>query len=74
MQLQNKHDTDDSWIYERNPDTGEIFRRKYGDYDSPRELINPEINAIPNIKDVAEDFTTKFIDYEAAALHLKGAE
>jgi len=28
------------YIYERNPDTGEIFRRKYGDFDSPRELIN----------------------------------
>ena len=30
------------YIYERNPDTGEIFRRKFGDYDSPRELINAE--------------------------------
>jgi len=28
------------YIYERNPDTGEIFRRKLGDYSSPRELIN----------------------------------
>ena len=28
------------YIYERNPDTGEIFRRKFGDYDSPRELID----------------------------------
>ena len=27
------------YIYERNPDTGEIFRRKLGDYSSPRELI-----------------------------------
>ena len=38
------------YIYERNPDTGEIFRRKFGDYDSPRECINPEINSVPNIK------------------------
>jgi hypothetical protein len=50
MQLQNKHDTDDRWIFERNPDTGEIFKRKCGDYDSPRELVNPEINSVPNIK------------------------
>ena len=28
---------EDRYIYERNPDTGEIFRRKFGDYDSPRE-------------------------------------
>ena len=28
------------YIYERNPDTGEIFRRRSGDYKSPRELIN----------------------------------
>ena len=62
MKLQNKHDTDDRWIYERNPDTGEIFRRKFGDYDSPRECINPEVNAVPNI------------DYEAAALNLNGQE
>jgi hypothetical protein len=51
-----------TYIYERNPDTGEIFRRKYGDFDSPRELVNPEVNAVPNI------------DYEAAALNLKGQE
>ena len=38
------------YIYERNPDTGEIFRRKFGDYDSPREVLNPEINSVPNIK------------------------
>ena len=38
------------YIYERNSDTGEIFRRKKGDYDSPRECINPEINSVPNIK------------------------
>ena len=50
------------YIFERNPDTGEIFRRKYGDYDSPRELVNPEINSVPTI------------DYESAALNLKGQE
>ena len=38
------------YIYERNPDTGEIFKRKFGDYNSPRECINPEINSVPNIK------------------------
>ena len=27
------------YIYERNPDTGEVFRRKFGNYDK-RELIN----------------------------------
>ena len=37
-------------IYERNPDTGEIFRRKKGDYKAPREVLNPEINSVPNIK------------------------
>ena len=58
MKLQNKHDTDDRWIFERNPDTGELFRRKYGDYDSPRELIKNTIK--------------ETIDYEAAAINLKG--
>ena len=35
-------DDEVKYIYERNPDTGEIFRRKLGDYDSPRELISTE--------------------------------
>ena len=39
-----------TYIYERNPDTGEVFRRKKGDYNSPRECIHPEINSVPNIK------------------------
>ena len=33
-------DDEVKYIYERNPDTGEIFRRKLGDYSSPRELIH----------------------------------
>ena len=33
-------DKNQPYIYERNPDTGEIFRRKLGDYSSPRELIH----------------------------------
>jgi len=32
-------DKETRYIYERNPDTGEIFRRKFGDYETPRELI-----------------------------------
>ena len=49
------------YIYERNSDTGEVFRRKKGDYDN-KELVNPEINSVPTI------------DYESAALNLKGQE
>ena len=40
-----------TYIYERNPDTGEIFRRKFGDYDSPRECINPEVIQLANKHD-----------------------
>ena len=29
---------EDTYIFERNPDTGEVFRRKFGNYDK-RELI-----------------------------------
>jgi hypothetical protein len=28
------------YIYERNPDTGDVYRRRFGDYDTPREKIN----------------------------------
>ena len=36
------------YIYERNSDTGEIFRRKKGDYAN-KECINPAVNSVPNI-------------------------
>ena len=47
MQLQNKHDTDDRWIYERNPDTGQMYRREFGDYDTPRVQIDKDGNPLP---------------------------
>ena len=28
-------------VYEKNPDTGQVFRRRIGDYDTPREEIVP---------------------------------
>jgi hypothetical protein len=34
-----KSKKDIPYIYERNPDTGDVFRRRSGDYTSPRELI-----------------------------------
>ena len=36
------------YIYERNPDTGEIFRRRAMDYHN-RECINPAVNSVPNL-------------------------
>lgn len=63
MKLQNKHDKDDRWIYERNPDTGEIKKRRPGDYGN-EQIVNPAVNAVPNIG----------IDYEEAALNLNGQE
>ena len=36
------------YIYERNPDTGEIFRRRALDYNN-RECINPAVNSVPNV-------------------------
>ena len=50
------------YIYERNPDTGEIFKRRKGDYNSPRECINPEINSVPNIKTEIMDMISLY-DY-----------
>ncbi len=44
--LENKEEQ--PYIYERNPDTGEIFRRRAGDYDN-RECINPAVNSIPQL-------------------------
>mgnify|MGYP001260357771 CR=1 FL=1 len=62
MNLQNKHEKDDRWIFERNPDTEEIFRRKVGEPHSSRECINPEVRA-PKC--------SEFID---KALNLNGQE
>ena len=50
------------YVYERNPDTGEIFRRKKGDYNAPREVLNPEINSVPNIKTEIMDMISLY-DY-----------
>ena len=61
MKLKNKHDKDDGWIFERNPDTGEIKKRKPGDYGN-EQIVNPSVNSVPNI------------DYEAAALNLRGTK
>ena len=33
------HMVNKGWIFERNPSTGDIFRRRVGDYDN-REKIN----------------------------------
>jgi hypothetical protein len=33
------HLLDRGWIFERNPSTGDVFRRRVGDYDN-REKIN----------------------------------
>jgi len=32
------------YIYERNPDTGQVYRRKFNDYNAPRELVDSEGN------------------------------
>jgi len=61
MKLQNKHDKDDRWVYERNSDTGQVQKRRPNDYGN-EQLVNPEINSVPTV------------DYEAAALNLNGIE
>ena len=43
--LQNKHDKDEKWIFERNPDTGVIKKRKSGDYGN-EEVIDYESAAL----------------------------
>ena len=34
------------YIYERNPDTGQVYRRKSNDYDTPREPVDSNGNPI----------------------------
>ena len=68
MKLQNKHDKDDRWIYERNPDTTEVRKRKSGDYGN-EQMVNPAVNAVPNVDDgVCEG------EYIRAALNMSGQE
>ena len=38
---------EDRWIYERNPDTGQVFRRRLGDYNGKREEVDTDLNPIP---------------------------
>jgi hypothetical protein len=68
MKLQNKHDRDDRWIYERNPDTGEVKKRKPNDYGN-EQMVNPAINSVPLINDgVCEG------EYIRHALNMSGQE
>ena len=34
------------YIYERNPDTGQVYRRKFNDYDTPREQLDNDGNPL----------------------------
>ncbi len=38
---------DDKWIYERNPDTGQIFRRRPGEGYEKRQEVDSTLNPIP---------------------------
>tara|TARA_Y100001963_G_C6471359_1_gene304633 strand:- start:43 stop:312 length:270 start_codon:yes stop_codon:yes gene_type:complete len=68
MRLQNKHDRDDRWIYERNPDTGEIKKRNSGEYGN-EQIVNPAVNSVPNFDDgVCEG------EYIRPALNMSGQE
>tara|TARA_R110000824_G_scaffold268372_2_gene456995 strand:+ start:217 stop:474 length:258 start_codon:yes stop_codon:yes gene_type:complete len=64
MRLQNKHDRDDRWIYERNPDTNEVKKRKSGDYGNEQM-----VSSVTQLDDgVCEG------EYIRAALNMSGQE
>jgi len=57
-----------TWIFERNPDTGEIRKRKSGDYGNEK-MVNPAVNSVPGIDDgVCEG------EYIRPALNMSGKE
>ena len=35
------------YVYERNPDTGQVYRRELGDYDSLRTAVDSNGNPLP---------------------------
>ena len=35
-----------TWIFERNPDTGEVRKRESGDYGN-EQMVNPAVNSVP---------------------------
>ena len=37
---------DDKWIYERNPDTNQIFRRRPGEGHEKRQEVDSDLNLI----------------------------
>tara|TARA_Y100000310_G_C20336508_1_gene647784 strand:+ start:311 stop:709 length:399 start_codon:yes stop_codon:yes gene_type:complete len=43
------------YIYERNPDTGQVYRRKYNDYDTPREPVDSQGNPLSKQMELFED-------------------
>ena len=59
---------ENKWIFERNPDTGEIRKRRPCDYGN-EQMVNPAVNSVPEANDgVCEG------EYIHPALNLSGKE
>jgi len=69
MKLQNKDEWEGKyWIFERNPDTGEVKKRKSGDYGN-EQIVTPAVNSAPHIDNSICDG-----EYIRPALNMSGNE
>ena len=48
-------ETKTEYVYERNPDTGQRYRREVGNYDAERQEIDSKLNPLPEQLELFKD-------------------
>ena len=51
------------YIFERNPDTGDIFRREFGKYDKREKINNPTATNAKTIANICTLIITVYLIY-----------
>jgi uncharacterized coiled-coil protein SlyX len=48
-------ETKTEYVYERNPDTGQMYRREVGNYDTERQEVDSKLNPLPEQLELFND-------------------
>ena len=48
-------ETKTEYVYERNPDTGQMYRREVGNYDAEKQEVDSKLNPLPEQLELFND-------------------
>ena len=48
-------ETKTEYVYERNPDTGQMYRREVGNYDAEKQEVDSKLNPLPEQLELFKD-------------------